>query len=398
MVELSPAALAVAGRCEGRINELARRMTGQAFERLPRYEELPGEVKDVEMAATARHAVRLFLRRVEGRAEEGDLEYRYFRERAAQRAEEGVPLHLLLGTHLLGQHVLWQALCESAEPGDEAALNELAGWLLLGQARIVPAVAESYLEERAALESEAREERRALVRALVEGFPLTPARYRQLGVAGGGLVLRLRAELPGGAPEPVAGRRLARRLGTVVERLFGPDPLAWLEADSGVLVLPRDEAGELPELPGELTERLERAAGAPVRVAVQPADSGAGIAAAARTAAEVLRVAGVLGRPPGLHRLADVQLEYHLSRPDESSAGLAALLDPVYERPELLATLRAHLAERQDRRRTARVLGLHPNTVDNRLARIAELTGAEVGTAHGLALLLTAYTLRELRP
>ncbi|MFD0569931.1 hypothetical protein ACFQ0T_12670 [Kitasatospora gansuensis] len=88
-MELSPAALAVAGRCEGRINELARRMTGQAFERLPRYEELPGEVKDVEMAATARHAVRLFLRRVEGRAEEGDLEYRYFRERAAQRAEEG---------------------------------------------------------------------------------------------------------------------------------------------------------------------------------------------------------------------------------------------------------------------------------------------------------------------
>ncbi|MER5867021.1 helix-turn-helix domain-containing protein [Kitasatospora sp. NPDC002040] len=398
-MELSAAALAVAGRCEGRVNELARRMTREAFERLPAYQELPGEVKDVEMAATARHAVRLFLRRVGGRAEEGDLEFRYFRERAAQRAEEGVPLHLLLGTHLLGQHVLWQALRDSAEPGEEAALNELAGWLLEAQARMVPALAESYLDERAALEAEAREERRTLVRALVEGSPLTPERYGRLGVADGGLVLRIGVETPGGGPpEQVAARRLARRLGTAVNRLFGPEPLAWLEADGGVLVLPRDGAGGLPALPGGLTGQLERAAGAPVRVAALPADSGPGVAAAARTAAEVLRLVRALGRPPGLHRLEDVLLEYHLSRPDESSAGLVALLDPVYERPELLATLRAHLAERQDRRRTARALGLHPNTVDNRLARIGELTGAEVGTAHGFALLLTAYTQRELRP
>ncbi|MFD3659804.1 hypothetical protein ACFWVF_04220 [Streptomyces sp. NPDC058659] len=46
-------------------------------------------------------------------------------------------------------------------------------------------------------------------------------------------------------------------------------------------------------------------------------------------------------------------LEYHLSRPGESGRRIAALLDPVADRPELLDTLRAHLAHGQDRRATA---------------------------------------------
>ncbi|WP_370100426.1 helix-turn-helix domain-containing protein [Streptacidiphilus sp. MAP12-20] len=84
--------------------------------------------------------------------------------------------------------------------------------------------------------------------------------------------------------------------------------------------------------------------------------------------------------------------------PDLSSGALAALLDPLAERPELLATLRAYLARQQDRRGTARELGLHPNTVDNRLARASELIGVDVTSPRGYALALTALTLRELRP
>lgn len=196
----------------------------------------------------------------------------------------------------------------------------------------------------------------------------------------------------------VAGRRRVRRVQTALERVLGRSALTLLEPGGGSVVLPGSPAGELPELPAELAERLGRACGEEVLVAVAAADSAAGLAQAARTAAEVLRIVRTLGRGPGVHRLADVLLEYHLSRPGESSAGLAALLDPVYERPELLATLRAYLAERQDRRRTARVLGLHPNTVDNRLARIGEMIGTEVTSPQGFALLLTAQTVRVLRP
>lgn len=395
---LSPAARAIAARCEARINELARRMSREDFDRVPQYEALPDDMKDVEIAATVRHGLRLFLRGVQGAPDAGDREYRFFRERAAQRAEEGMPLNLLLGTHLLGQHMLWRTLRESARPGDEEALLELADFLLAGQRGLVAAVAESYLDEQAAIAAEQREHRRTLVRALLEGYPLAPARYEELGVAGGGLVLALGLGESGAEPPSlVAGRRRVRRVQTALERVLGRSALTLLEPGGGSVVLPGSPAGELPELPAELAERLGRACGEEVLVAVAAADSAAGLAQAARTAAEVLRIVRTLGRAPGCTGWRTCCWST-TSRPGESSAGLAALLDPVYERPELLATLRAYLAERQDRRRTARVLGLHPNTVDNRLARIGELIGTEVTSPQGFALLLTAQTVRVLRP
>ncbi|MFE4720100.1 helix-turn-helix domain-containing protein, partial [Streptomyces sp. NPDC056728] len=74
---------------------------------------------------------------------------------------------------------------------------------------------------------------------------------------------------------------------------------------------------------------------------------------------------------------------------------IAALLDPVAGRPELLETLRTHLAHQQDRRATAAALGLHPNTVDNRLARIGEQTGIDLAAPRGTALAIAALLLRD---
>ncbi|MFJ8824310.1 helix-turn-helix domain-containing protein [Streptomyces sp. NPDC102467] len=97
----------------------------------------------------------------------------------------------------------------------------------------------------------------------------------------------------------------------------------------------------------------------------------------------------------GLHRLDDILLEYHLSRRNESSHRIAALLDPIAERPELLETLRSHMAHQQDRRATAAALALHPNTVDNRLAKITEQTGIDLSSPRGTALALAALLLRD---
>ncbi|MFF4173034.1 helix-turn-helix domain-containing protein [Streptomyces sp. NPDC001744] len=94
----------------------------------------------------------------------------------------------------------------------------------------------------------------------------------------------------------------------------------------------------------------------------------------------------------------DVLLEYHLSRHDESSDRIAALLNPLNGRPDLVETLRAHLEHRHDRRSTARHLGLHPNTVDNRLARINELAGLDSASLHGSALALAALLPRDNVP
>ncbi|MFF7778777.1 PucR family transcriptional regulator [Streptomyces tanashiensis] len=392
MQEVSEAARALALRCEARVNELARRMTRDSFARLPGYDRLPDEMKDVEIAATVRHGVRLFLRSAlapEAR-EAGDM--RLFRERAAQRAEEGMPLHLLLRSHSLGAYMLWRALREAALPGEEAALVELADLLFASQPGIVGAVAETYLDERSALETERRAQRRSLLRGLLDGT-LTPARLAAVpfGLDGPCLVLAVGAVAPPEEGE-VAARRRLRRVQTALDHSFGTEVPALIDTgtEPGRALVPG--AVEPPE---DLAERLSRAAGTTLRVAVVPAGGPEEVPEASRTAGEILRVAAGCGLPPGLHRLDDVLLEYHLSRPGESGRRIAALLDPVAGRPELLETLRVHLAHGQDRRATAAALGLHPNTVDNRLARTAERTGIDLATPRGTATALAALLLRE---
>ncbi|RAG84718.1 PucR family transcriptional regulator [Streptacidiphilus pinicola] len=411
---LSARARALAARCEGRVNELARQITRDDFAVLSGYDGLPEDMKHTEMAATVRYGLRLFFTVVrEGRPGRSE-EFRPFRERAAQRAEEGWPLHLLLRTHLVGRHALFRALREEARPGEEPALAELADLLLGSSAPQVGAIAETYQTEQSALLAERREQRRTLARALLAGYPVLPGRLEEAGLGRGALVLAfgldsIRAsDAPGGtaraanaetSPAVALGRRL-RRVQTVLERAFGAEVLVVAEPEGGHALVPAEVFGpggvSVAQVPADLPARLSRICGAEVWLAATPAADAAGIAAAGRTAGEVLRLVRALGRAPGLYRLDDVLLEYHLSRGGEASGALAGLLDPLADRPELLATLRAYLAQQQDRRATARELGLHPNTVDNRLARVGELIGVDVTAPRGYALTLTALTLREL--
>ncbi|MET7517255.1 helix-turn-helix domain-containing protein [Streptomyces sp. NPDC005480] len=387
---LSPEARSLAARCEPRVNELARHMARESFEQLPGYAELPDDVKDLEVAATARHGVRLFLRGVS----EPDLvqpgSHRLFRERAAQRAEEGMPLHLLLRAHAHGVYVLWQALRDAAGPGDEGALVELVDVLLQSHPGIVGAVAETYLDERSALEAEQRAQVRSLVRGLLDGMvPPGHVVLDQLRLEGPALVLALGLDADP-AEGRVAVRRRLRRVQTALDHAFGVEVFALLEADGGRVIVPKDCPA-----PDDLAGRLAQAGGFEVRVAAVPAAGPEEVPASARTATEILRITRACGIPAGLHRLDDVLLEYHLSRPSATSHRIAALLDPVADRPELLETLRTHLAHQQDRRATAAVLGLHPNTVDNRLARIGEQTGIDLSAPRGTALAIAALLLRD---
>ncbi|MEU6373642.1 helix-turn-helix domain-containing protein [Streptomyces sp. NPDC046909] len=385
-MSLSAEARALAARCEGQVNALARRMAGGVFEQLRGYGELPADVKDVEIAATARQAMRMFLRNaaqgvVAGPLDDGGLGL--FQKRAVQRAEEGMPLHLLLRTYTLGAQVLWQAMGEVARPGEESALVELGGALLSSQGRVIGAVTESYLDEQAALAAEHRERRRSLARALLNDTPHPDRPAPDTPV----LVLRLEFT-PRGALGSVAERRLVRRVQTELDRGFGGEVPALLDAGGGYAVVPGGAA-----VPDGLLAVLREVADPGVRLAVSLAPDPTGVPHASHVAAEIIRVARACGRPPGVHHLDDVLLEYHLSRPSDGSDRIAALLAPLGDRPDLVETLRIHLEQRQDRRATARRLNLHPNSVDNRLARIAELTGLDLGSPRDAALALAALLL-----
>ncbi|MFE5393585.1 PucR family transcriptional regulator [Streptomyces sp. NPDC056568] len=393
---LSPAAQALAARCESRVNELARRMARDDFERLPGYSELPDDVKDVEVAATVRNGLRLFLRRVrEPQGRSGD--YGLFRERAAQRAEEGMALHTLLRSHSEGIYVLWQALREEATDEESAALIELVDFLLRGHGAVIGAVTETYVEEQATLSAERREHHRGLVRGLLDGSVPPRRAFDELNLEGPCLVIHLDLPLaPGPTPTDVADRRLIRRLQAVVDRGTDTRAVSLLGVEGGQVIVPQpDDDKDGRRISERLHTALGHVGGDGVRLAAVTAATAEDVPDAARTAAEIVRTARGCGRPPGVHLMDDVVLEYHLSRPDESSDRIAALLSPIEDRPDLVDTLRVHLEHRHDRRATARALGLHPNTVDNRIARITELTGLDIVSPRGNALALTALLLRD---
>ncbi|WP_257015879.1 CdaR family transcriptional regulator [Rhodococcus sp. ACS1] len=70
----------------------------------------------------------------------------------------------------------------------------------------------------------------------------------------------------------------------------------------------------------------------------------------------------------------------------------------LQHRPELIDTLRAYLAHNLDRRSTAHALFVHPNTVDNRLTRVHELTGLDVRvTTELLTIAVAAHALNIAR-
>ncbi|MEU6770140.1 helix-turn-helix domain-containing protein [Streptomyces sp. NPDC046759] len=370
-------AIRLAARLEPRVNQLARDVVERQRAEIPGFALLPAEMRDVEIAATARHAIRGFLRHVRGVP---DIDVEVFRERAAERAEEGLPLVQLLRGYHVGAEVLLDALGELARPGEEAALQSLTRMQLTALQATVEMVTEAYFAGLADQQGAARE----LSRALIGGDgPEEVAARCGLSLEPGYLVLSVRAPEP---RTPVAVRRLLR---CVVARLA---PLA----EGRVLSLP-DECGGCVLLPSRIA--LDAVAGrlfsrlpAPPVVGAATAVTFQEVPAAAERARRIAAVAD----KPGLHRLRDVLLDYHLSAPADSAPELGALLAPLDHQPGLIATVAAFLDCDFDRRRTAQALDVHPNTVDNRLARVVELTGVDPHTARGVQLFGAALTLHRI--
>jgi sugar diacid utilization regulator len=144
----------------------------------------------------------------------------------------------------------------------------------------------------------------------------------------------------------------------------------------------------------DLVHAAQVHAGAPVTAAAAVAVP-SGIPAAVRETGEVMEVAGWFDQPPGLYRIDDMLVEYQLTRVGKARQRLAALLDPVEAHPELLRTLTTYLGFELNRRRTANLLHVHPNTVDYRLRRTAELTGIDLLNPVGIQRAAAAVAARR---
>ncbi|TDQ05805.1 PucR family transcriptional regulator [Labedaea rhizosphaerae] len=362
--------------------ELAHAVVDRLAANLPVYRALPAEELSGDIVTVAKRCIRQFADVLHDGAlpEPGDLAE--LRESAARRAEEGVPLDAVLSAYHLGIRVCLDLVVPHAEPADLPAVIETQRLTLEYLRLVAAAVSAGYFDVR----GEEQEARQSLFSVLLDGGDAEQVATRSgLRLPAGYLVLGLGVgvhpdERREGIDRSVAARRKVRRLRNALERATPERVLATLSPDGGIALLATKTATEpTPQewtALGELVARLAKAAGTDVLAAAVPARP-AGVQEAATLAGELRAVAYAFGMRSGLYRLDDLTVEYQLTRPGPARDRLAAQLDPVRDKPELLGTLRAYVSSGLNRRATATGLHVHPNTVDYRLRKVAALTGLD---------------------
>ncbi|MCX4091023.1 PucR family transcriptional regulator [Nocardia sp. alder85J] len=316
---------------------------------------------------------------------------------AARWARDNVPLDALLhavyadaGTVL--EHAAAAATPRSATRADLDRLRHTGHALGAAMRTITTTLTAAYLRELQAMAAE--QHARALAAALLGRQQHTPEKTDAVPPASRYAVVAVHIPHPSRRSTPDARDEAVARLRRVHAALalyYGEPTPALLSVHGGTILIPCDPAAG-DDLDA-LLAALDEAARLPLLAAVVISGHD-GIAAAADHAHHLLDTVIRAGAARGLHRLEDLAVEYQLAQPGPGRDAVAAILDRVEDHPELMTTLRAHLANNSQRRVTALQLHIHPNTLDYRLRRIAQLTGYNPAQSAGTWRLQTALAAR----
>lgn len=384
----------LADRLTGALPALTRAVIEELVARLTAYRLMPGEELAGDISRVIEQNLRSFVGVLRSKTLPTAAEVAFLRESAARRAEEGIPIEVVLTAYHVGIQVTWDSVTADARPEDLADVMAVNALLLRYLELITPAVAAGYLAQQQSISGDEYSARQSLLAALLGGEPAQAAADQAgLRLPPSYLVVAFGFgahpdETSTGVDPLVAARRKLRRLRAELERQVREPMLTSLTTDGGLALLPERDR---PWLDGVVRE-MARAAAVPVTAGVVVTEPG-GVAAAAPCARRILAVARTFGRPPGVYRLDDVVLEYQLSCPSEARDRLAEMLEPLSGKADLLDTLRAYL-RLGDRRTTAAQLHVHPNTVDYRLRRVQALTGLDPTSTADVTLLGAAVVAR----
>lgn len=185
-------------------------------------------------------------------------------------------------------------------------------------------------------------------------------------------------------------RRMIRNIRSALDSQWSVRSLSRLDVRGGVVLIPSAEAGDLDNLLADLSA----VAGLEMTATCAEA-SPTEIPETVDQLYELLDLTQRMQRPPGLFRFADLAVEYQLTRPSPVRRHLEAILNPLDDHPVLMQTLCTHLDNNLNRRRTARQLSVHMNTIDYRLKGISKLTGFDPSSADGLWYLQSALVVRK---
>ena len=374
---------------------LIDRILARLGEALPTYGRLPREMVQGELRRVCDGAIRLFCDFVRT-GEIDDRTLRVVRSSAGHRADDGVPLEEVLAAYCLGIQICNDHVAANACPEDLDALLELHRRTLQALHVLTSTAAAGYAEEHQAIRDDQLSALNTLCDALLAGDAVEQTALRlgiRLPAAYWVLAVSLAPD-PETATSPIAVRRQLRRVRDQLQLGVRGTVLSRMSAQGGVVLVPVGSANpgsEDWERLTDLVHDVQRAAATEVTVTAVPAVP-AEVGGAASLAGELLELAESLGRGQRLYGLHDLALEYQLTRPTLARRLLSDCLAPLREEPQLLATLQEFVRLDLSRRRTAEALDVHPNTVDNRLRRVAQLTGLDVARHRDLPRITAALT------
>lgn len=357
---------------------------------------LPSEELRGEVAEVVNVCIHLLALTLDGAGGQGELAR--LRRASAQWAREGIPLHLIHHAIYEGVKVTVGQHAGTVAGADGAVLREIGGRLVELMGTVVATMADAYITELRVIAGEHHSARHTLLAGLLAGRP-TSVMARECGITIADAYFVVALSIPplsgkGSAPErrvlPIGRRTLA-----TLQRMLDDRPdgtLSLLGPDHSTVLIPTQFGDR--NLDG-LIRHLSAMAGVQLTATVVHA-AAAGIPDAHQQAHELLAFAlhARRGRP-GLYRFADLAVEYQLSRRGPGHNSLSALLGPLDERPELLQTLTTYFQFDFNPKRAARALHVHPNTLTNRLKRIADLVGVDPSNPRGAWRLHSALLARE---
>lgn len=369
------------GEVLGRIVERAdlERFTDRVLESFweqPAFQQLHPPREDVR--AWVRWNLDLMIRWLVQGEPPSEPELSVFREHARARAREGFAPDVIPANFRRGARFAWRAMLEAATDEEQPALLESADLLFEYVDRVSRIYSESYASEARSTATSAEE------------------------IAAGALLRRIEAEE---SPLP-EDQRLAERLGFALERAARPFVIALPDRSPerhAELAAKLRQTGALAASEGRRVVGLSAGAARWRRLALDPeaviAHGPPAIGAERGHALDELRdvahlalARGGQGEVDGADYLSELLLRRSPRIASQIRARVYGPLDG--DHAELARTLDVLIENNFEKGATAAALPVHRNTLRDRIARISELTGADLETAEGRGRAWLAWLAR----
>jgi hypothetical protein len=390
-----PAVAVIGERLLGRVDDLATELTG-LIRRTESFYGAGGVVPAADLRASVRDNLVHILSRLAGHPMTG---LQPPRATGRRRAEQGVPLPVVLHAYRIAGKFIWAAILAEAAGDDSAATALLDAasdlWFIVDE--LSGEVTDAYRDTVGERARRHEQTRNAMLDVLLRGDLGDGERLWECATTlrlphqGTFVVVAARAARPGVESIPHAEEALRARGVRSAWRVE-------VDAHVGVLVLtPRVGIDRLCAMLAELT-------GGPTGLS-EPYENLEQTPSALRQA----RLAYAAATPPGhdLVRYEQVPVAVLLaSAPDAATTVAQTILGPVLALPApecdiLLTTLRVWFAEEGSTSAAAVKLHVHRNTVRYRLRRLESLTGRSLARPTGVAelhLALQATRILRLHP